>query len=148
MRRHFPDRALERLLKLELLQQHLHPEIHRQKPLGDQLGSFGRRDDAPALGTLATGTITETHMTAADQTHLPANLLAFLPERKFGPDLAAARTDQLPGFQGVVDNLLRKIRAQLAPGAFGPRLLPPASFGTGDTLCARRACGLAETSLG
>src|ERR1035437_212520 len=130
MRRHFPDRALERLLKLELLQQHLHPEIHRQQSLGDQLGGVGWRADAPALGTLATGTITETHMTAADQTHLPADLLAFLPERKFGPDLAAARTDQLPGLQGVVDNLLRQIRAHLALRTCGSGLLSPASFGT------------------
>src|ERR1017187_9745904 len=81
VRGHFPDRALERLLKLELLQEHLHPEIHRQKPLGDQLGGFGRRADASTLRTLATGTITESHMTAADQTHLPTDLLAFLPER-------------------------------------------------------------------
>ena len=87
-------------------------------------------------------------MPAADQTHLPADLLTLLPERQFGPDLAAARTDQLPGLQGVVNNLFRQIRAQLAPGAFGPRLLPPASFGVGGTLGARHPGGLAETSLG
>src|ERR1035438_2285929 len=111
VRGHFPARALEWLRKLELLQEHLPPEIRRQKPLGEQLGSLGRRDDASALRTLATGTITVTHMPAADQTHLPADLLTLFPQRQFGPDLAAARTDQLLGLQGVVDNLLRQIRA-------------------------------------
>jgi hypothetical protein len=70
-----------------------------------------------------------THLPAANQTHLPADLLAFFPERKFRVDLAAARTDQLPGLQGVVDDLLRQIRAHLAPGTFGPGLLSPASLG-------------------
>ena len=86
-------------------------------------------------------------MSAADQTHLPADLLTLFPQRQFGPDLAAARTDPLLGLQGVVDNLLRQIRAHLAPGAFGPRLLPPASFGAGGALCTGHAGGLAQTPL-
>jgi hypothetical protein len=37
-----------------------------------------------------------------------------------------------------MDDLLRQIRAQLALGAFGPGLLPPASFGAGKARGARR----------
>jgi hypothetical protein len=48
----------------------------------------------------------------------------------------------------VVDDLLRQIRAHSAPGAFGPRRLPPASFGAGGALCVGRAWGLAEIWLG
>src|SRR5271166_2898274 len=125
----FPHRPVQGLLKLELLQEHLHPETDGKKPFGDQLGRLGCAAQTPAWGTITTGTITVTHMTAAHQAHLPFNLLTLLSQARDGPNLAADRAGALSLRQGVVGDSLGQMQTPLPLGAFGAGLLPPASLG-------------------
>ena len=135
-RRHFQTVGLssrtvrcKRLRQLELLQQHLHPETDREKPFGDQLGRLGRGPQAPAWGTIATGTITVTHMPAAHQAHLPFDLLTLLSQARVGPKLAADRAGALRLSQGVMGGLFGQIQTPVPFGALAARLLPSAALG-------------------
>ena len=102
MRLEFAHGPVQRLRPRELLQQHLHPEIDREEPFGNQLGRLGRTDNPSAGGTIATGTLTVTHLTAAHQTHPPFHLLTLLRQARFGANLPAARTRALGFREGVM----------------------------------------------
>src|ERR1700687_3969156 len=102
----FAHDPLERLLKLELLQDHLHPETDRKEPFGDQLGRLGRGRNPSAWRTIAAGAITVTDMPVAHQAHLPLNLLTLLRQARFGSNFAAVRASALFLSQGVMGSFL------------------------------------------
>jgi len=81
VRGHFPDRALERFAQTRTsLTSTSTQKSTAKSPLAISLAGLGAVRMPRPLRALATGTITVAHMPAADQTHLPADLLAFFLE--------------------------------------------------------------------
>src|ERR1019366_4577859 len=138
MRPQFAHRPVQGLLELELLQEHLHPETDGKQPFGNQLGRLGRAPQTPAWGTIATGTITVTHVSAAHQVHLPFDLLTGLRQARGGPKLAADRAGALRLSQGVMGGLFGQMQTPVPFGAWAARLLPPASWGPNRSTSPKR----------
>ena len=103
--------------------------IAGKQPLGNQLGRLGRAPQTPAWGTIATGAITVTHVSAAHQVHRPFDLLTGLRQARGGPKLAADRAGAPRLSQGVMGGWFGQRQTPVPFGAWAARLLPPAPFG-------------------